>query len=254
MGTTRNRRNDMLFNLDELKGMKLLALDGDIGKCVDFLFDDRHWVVRYMDARAGNWLTGRRVLISPISLNTPDWEAGKLPVKLSREQIKDCPSLAEDQPVSREFEREFFSFYGYGFYWMGGAPWGAGILPAALENLHQADSSDDRSEKNHLRSLKEVDRYRILYGDEQVGELEGVLVDGHYWTIQYLVVYVNAWLAHDRVIVPPRWIGEISWSDHSLSLEVERGLLESVPGYSRGAPVAPEDESRYRSYFNGNAA
>ena len=75
---------NMLFNLEALKGMTLLALDGEIGKCIDFLFDDQHWVVRYMDARAGNCLLGRRVLISPISLLPPNWQSGQLPVRLSR--------------------------------------------------------------------------------------------------------------------------------------------------------------------------
>jgi len=239
----------MLFSIDELKGMKLQALDGEIGKCVDFLFDDEHWAVRYMDARAGNWLTGQRVLISPISLQLPDWEAGTLPVKLTREQIKDSPSLAEDQPVSREFERNFFKFYGYGYYWMGNAVWGAGVLPSELENLYMANTADDQGEDNHLRSMKEVTRYNVVSNDEKVGHLSGMLVDGNEWLIRYFVVDTGSWLSHERVVVPPDWMQDISWSDRSLTLRVRRDMVEAAPRFHDGAPVTSEAESRYRRYF-----
>lgn len=239
----------MLFDLEALKGMKLQARDGEIGKCVDFLFDDQYWTVRYMDARAGNWLTGRRVLISPISLREPDWEAGLLPVGLSREQVKDSPSLGEDQPVSREFEREFFRFYGYGYYWMGGAAWGAGVLPSELENRH-ADIAEQGGEENHLRSLKEVSRYHVISGDKDIGKLDALLVDDADWAVPYLVVDTGTRLSHNRVVVPASWFADISWSDRSLQLQAGRGQLESAPEYRGGAPVALEDASRYRRFFN----
>ncbi len=240
----------MLFNLEELKGMKLLALDGEIGKCVDFLFDDRHWAVRYMDARAGNWLTGRRVLISPISLQPPNWPSSQLPVRLSREQIKDSPSLAEDEPVSREFEREFFKFYGYGYYWMGSAAWGAGVLPSELENLPGTDERDEDRRENHLRSLKEVSGYHLMFNDDKVGQLDGALVDAESWMIEYLVVDRGSLLSSELVVIPPQWLGEISWSGHSVPLLVGKSLLETAPEYGDGAPVAADEEERIRQHFD----
>jgi hypothetical protein len=41
----------MLRSIRELGGYTLLASDGEIDACADFLFDDRDWVIRYMAAR-----------------------------------------------------------------------------------------------------------------------------------------------------------------------------------------------------------
>jgi hypothetical protein len=55
----------MLQNIKELYGRKLAALDGDIGHVKDFYFDDENWVIRYLVADTGSWLTGRLVLFTP---------------------------------------------------------------------------------------------------------------------------------------------------------------------------------------------
>jgi hypothetical protein len=56
----------MLYRAKEMKGFKIGATDGDIGKVNDFLFDDHVWTVRYLVAETGNWLLQRPVLISLI--------------------------------------------------------------------------------------------------------------------------------------------------------------------------------------------
>ncbi|MES1194358.1 MAG: PRC-barrel domain-containing protein, partial [Opitutus sp.] len=55
----------MLQNIKELYGSKLAASDGEIGHVKDFYFDDHTWVVRYVVADTGTWLSGRLVLLSP---------------------------------------------------------------------------------------------------------------------------------------------------------------------------------------------
>ncbi len=48
-----------------IQGYKLDSLNGVIGKAQEFYFDDQYWTIRYLVADSGNWLTGRRVLLSP---------------------------------------------------------------------------------------------------------------------------------------------------------------------------------------------
>ncbi len=69
----------MLLLQSELRNFNLHAQDGDIGRCRDFLFDDAKWVLRYMEVNTGKWLLGRRVLISPISIEEPILEDKKIP-------------------------------------------------------------------------------------------------------------------------------------------------------------------------------
>jgi len=44
--------------LHEITGYELLATDGEIGKCHDFLFNENDWNIRYMVADARRWLPG----------------------------------------------------------------------------------------------------------------------------------------------------------------------------------------------------
>ena len=53
----------MLRSINEIIGYTLMATDGEIGKCDDFLFEDRPWIIRYAVAKTGNWLFDRKVLL-----------------------------------------------------------------------------------------------------------------------------------------------------------------------------------------------
>ena len=102
----------MLRSVNEIMNYTLVAKDGEIGRCKDFLFDDQHWTIRYMVADTGKWLPGRKVLISPLSLEEPEWATRKFPVTLTKEQIEKSPPLDEDAPVSR-----LYDYYGRPKYW-----------------------------------------------------------------------------------------------------------------------------------------
>ena len=57
----------MQKSIKNLKGNAIVATDGEIGKVDDFYFDDKSWTIRYLVADTGNWLLGRKVLLSPIA-------------------------------------------------------------------------------------------------------------------------------------------------------------------------------------------
>ena len=103
----------------ELYGDKLAALDGDIGRVKDFYFDDENWVIRYLVADTGSWLTGRLVLLSPHAFGKLDQHEKTLHVKLRRQQIQDSPSIDLHKPVSRQYETEYYGYYGWPTYWEG---------------------------------------------------------------------------------------------------------------------------------------
>ena len=67
----------MLRSIKHLYGDKLGASDGEIGHVKDVYFDDQNWVVRYLVADTGSWLSGRQVLISPHAFASLD-RSGKL--------------------------------------------------------------------------------------------------------------------------------------------------------------------------------
>jgi hypothetical protein len=83
--------------MKDLKGLAIGAKDGDIGEVNDFVFDDKNWTVRYLVADTSRWLPGRKVLISPIIVDQADWEGKRLPVLLTKEQVKNSPDINMDE-------------------------------------------------------------------------------------------------------------------------------------------------------------
>ncbi len=118
----------MLQNIKELFGSELMALDAHVGRVKDFYFDDKAWVIRYLVADTGAWLTGHQVLIAPHAFAKYDEYEKTLHLKLSKKQIQNCPPIEAHKPVSRQYEEEYFNYYGWSGYWNGGRTLGAGRL------------------------------------------------------------------------------------------------------------------------------
>ena len=68
----------MLRSVNAIRGYVIEALDGDIDRCSDFLFDDQKRTVRYMVADTGGWLHDHQVLISPTSLGEALWHTHRM--------------------------------------------------------------------------------------------------------------------------------------------------------------------------------
>ena len=98
----------MLRNVKDLRGYAIRATDGVIGKVDDFYFDDEDWGIRYLVVDTGSWLSGRKVLISPIAVGHAGWMARRLPVALTRAQVEHSPDIDTRKPVSRQHEAEYF--------------------------------------------------------------------------------------------------------------------------------------------------
>ena len=81
----------MLFKAKALRGYKLNSFSGELGKAKEFYFDDRHWAVRYLVADTGNWLTGKKVLISPYALVAVNIEAENIDINLTKNKLKTVP-------------------------------------------------------------------------------------------------------------------------------------------------------------------
>jgi hypothetical protein len=90
----------------EVEGYHVAAADGDIGHVDDFLIDDRDWAIHLLGIETGNWLPGRKVVISPAWLRGVDWAGQRIRVDLTRQQIKDSPEYDPAlSPDERYLER-----------------------------------------------------------------------------------------------------------------------------------------------------
>jgi PRC-barrel domain protein len=178
----------MLRNVKDLRGYRIRAIDGVIGKIDDFYLDDETWAVRYLVVDTGTWLSGRKVLISPIALGHAGWMGRQLPVALTRAQMERSPDIDTTKPVSRQHEAQYFGYYGYPYYWVGAGLWGMGAYPGSL-TVQGKIEEDLKAHANHvtaprgdchLRSGNAVIGHRINATDGDVGQLEDLLARGQF--------------------------------------------------------------------------
>jgi len=221
----------MLQNTKEIYGHKLSASDGEIGHVKDFYFDDKSWVVRYVVADTGAWLSGRQVLLSPHAFGRWDREGKVLPVNLTRKQIEHSPSIEMHKPVSRQYEIEYYQYYGWPAYWNGGALWGMGgypIIMAPSKDEMEAHLKPHHRDDKHLRSTKEVTGYAIHATDGEIGSVNGFVVDDKSWAIRDLVVATGHWYAGKEVLIAPGRIERISYEESKVFVTLTKADIQQT--------------------------
>jgi len=239
-------------NLDSIKGYELGALDGNIGKCNDFLFDDKAWVIRYLVANTRKWLPGRKTLISPISVSTIDQLKQIINVSLSRDQIKNGPALDSDAPISRQYETFFNRYFLWSDYWEGSGIWGNYSSPRSMKiEKDLLDIEKNSKTDSKLRSAEEVSGYRIHTRDEDIGHIENFLIEEESWAIRYLVIDTSNWIpGSKRVIVNPSWVDEVDWAERSLNLRMTKKQVENSPEYDPLVPLHRDIEKAVFDHYN----
>jgi sporulation protein YlmC with PRC-barrel domain len=231
---------NMQRNLNHLLGWNLAATDGEIGKVVDFYFDDEKWTIRYLIVRTGSWLSEREVLISPDVLLSYSWESGLFLVRLTKEQVRHSPDIDTDRPVSRQQEAALARYYPWQNYWGSSFyPSGVwGVIPATpvidpgmvAREAEEAESTLISHEDHHLRSAQKVKGYHIHASDGDIGHVEDFILDDQTWQISYLLVDTHNWIGGKKVMVAVRHIKEVQWTDSKVVVDISVDTIKgSLP-------------------------
>lgn len=245
----------MLRSANQLKGFSIGAHDGDIGNVVEFYFDDANWTVRYLVIDTGGWLTGRKVLISPHSFGSIDWDASRVNLNLTKEQIQNSPSIDTDKPVSRQEEIAYYNYYNFPYYWSGPGLWGPAALPggAVLPRLGEGELAAISEQPSigdiHLRSTKDVSGYYIEANDGDIGHVDDFLIDDESWTVRYLVIDTRNWWPGKKVLLSPQWVSDVSQADSRVYVDLTREQIKGAPEYDENRTVNREYESRLYRYY-----
>ena len=240
----------MLSKVLTLKGYKLHSLDGDIGKVKEFYFDDRHWTIRYLVADTGNWLTGRQVLISPYALLAVKKQEQHIAINLTKKQIEDSPSLNSDQPVSRQFEEGYHGHYGWPMYWNGPYVWGPHPIIMRDPGQWKKSTKSKKTWDSHLRSTHEVSAYHIQAADGEIGHIKDFIIDDEMWAIRYLIIDTQNWWPGKKVLVSPKWIERIGWSESMVYVNLTRENIQKSPEYTDESILTREYETGLHRHYN----
>lgn len=234
----------MFRSLKELIGYTIHAADGEIGRVYDFYFDDHAWTVRYLVVDTGGWLSGRKVLVAPIALDTPKWESKTFPVRLTKEQVEKSPSIDLDKPVSRQMEEELYTYYGWKPYWHD-----ARARTAVRVIERSMEKGDKPLSGLAVRSANEVIGYNIRASDGKIGHAADLIVDDEAWIVRYIVVDTHDWLPGKKVLVSPGWVGAVTWPERNIYVGLSREMVKDSPEFDPSAPVNREYELRLYDYY-----
>lgn len=240
----------MLRSIKQLYGKKLCASDGEIGHVEDFYFNDQQWAIRYVVAATGTWLSERLVLISPYAFGDFYQDGNCLLLNLTRQQIENGPAIESHKPVSRQYEEDYYRYYGWPSYWVGGGMWGLGgfpvappayLMPGKEENTGWVSSNGDDP---HLRSTRDLGGYHIQTGEGAIGHVTDFMIDGRSWEIRHLVVETGHWLSGKEIVISPKHIDCISYEESKVFVNVTREAIRQAPEYHVPQSAAAYHDTR----------
>ena len=248
--TATNERIIMLSKAGTLTGYKLDSLDGEIGEVKEFYFDDRYWTIRYLVADTGNWLTGRKVLISPYALVAVIAAEQHITIDLTKRQIEDSPSLNSDKPVSHQFEQAYYGHYGWPMYWGGPYRWGPYPYIVRDREKRREPNEGGKAWDPHLRSTYGVSGHHIQALDGEIGHVQDFIIDDETWAIRYLIIDTHNWWPGKKVLVSPQWIESVSWGERKVFVNLSREAVKQAPEYTEKSLLTRDYEIGLHQHYN----
>lgn len=245
----------MLYSIKELQTHKVSGTDGDIGKIVDFYFDDKEWTIRYAVVDTNSWLPGGRVLISTTDFCEPNMAEKKFNVILTKEQIKNSPDIDVNKPISRQMQENLHLYYGWPIYW------GSGLTPNSQTNslaplpmiypFRNIPSADREGiGDSHLRSAKEVIDYTIQTSTGEMGKVRDFIIGNDLWAIRYMLMDTGNWIPGKKVLIAPEWIKWISWDQKKVAIWPTKENIEKCPSLDVEYPINRNYEDKLYEYYD----
>jgi hypothetical protein len=186
----------MLRNLKELERYTVCATDGDVGKVVNFLFDDERWAIRYLVVETGGFFLERRVLISPISFREVRLSAERFHLDLTRDKVKNSPGVDTD-PTSLAPARARL----LPLLWLSillGLHGGMGCRVLSRRATRRAFGREPAGfhpprvgRRSPAERTNAVEGYGVHGSDDGIGFVKDFIVDDETWEVRYLVVDIS---------------------------------------------------------------
>ncbi|CAN5582905.1 PRC-barrel domain-containing protein [soil metagenome] len=246
----------MLQSINDLKGYKIIATDGEIGNIEEFYFEDTTLAVRYLVANTGSWLTGKQNLIAPFAITHLDREKRTIHVNLTKLQVTNSPGVDKHLPVSRQMEKLVSDYYGDRYYWderpnltsaqlASANAAGASVKAAVTSQPFVAATAPDV----HLRSMQEIATYKIAAYDGEIGELEDFFVETDDWSIRYIGADTGNWLPGKHVLISTLWVGQFNWSQRKVYVNLNGEQIKNSPDYEKVTAISREYETRLHEHY-----
>lgn len=196
----------MLHRAQKIIGAAIHAVDGEIGTVEDFYFEEGDWTVRYLLVDTGKWLSGKKVLLSPMDVKGP-WTMAEVPVSLTRDQVWHSPEFDPKRELSADDEAKTLRHYGHQDHAGHGGP-------------------------HHLRSTKESTGYHLHAADGEIGHVDDFLIGESSWKIRYLLVDTSNWIGGKSVVVASEALEAVDPDNGTLKVAATRDAVKHSPKFA----------------------
>jgi hypothetical protein len=211
-------------------GYRLSAIDDEIGFVEDFYMDDYIWAMRHLVANTGKNHASSSVLIPPAEVGQPDWKDKVVPVRLSVEEIIQCPDIHADLPVCLQRMKS------------------NGSSDCTFPSW-SAEASVRILGDSFLRSLTGIVGYAIQALDGEIGHVEDFLAESDDWNIRFMIVDTRDWLPGKKVLLSTECITGVNFVYSRVCVDLTREEVKNKPEFDANAPANYEDGVGFFDYL-----
>jgi hypothetical protein len=244
---------NMLHRGCALEKYLLLAVDGIIGYVTDYYFDKTGWEVRYLLASTDNCCHARYVLISSVAVGSIQPDEKTIYIELSRKQIENSPPIGRHQSVSKQYEKEFYSYYGWPPYWEQN---GTEVSVSSKKRQARTSETDENIiihplHRTRVQSAGALCGCTAVSTDGAAGRVDDLILDTRYWLIRYLQINLVYGTSHKQVLISPGWVEHVNLQRRLVSLDIPGRIIRRAPAFDRTQYITTEYEARLiRHYGN----
>ena len=202
------RGHVMLHLAQKVAGVTVNGTDGEIGTLEDFYFEEDGWTVRYLLVDTGKWLSGKKVLVSPMDVKG-SWTMAEVPVSLTKDQVWSSPEFDPKRRLSEDDEEKLLRHYGHPSYWADGA-----------------------APRHILRSTRESTGYHLHATDGEIGHVDDFLIGENSWKIRYLLVDTSNWIGGKSVVVSSDALEGVDKDNGTLKVSATRDAVKHSPKFA----------------------
>lgn len=243
----------MKRSLKEITGYSIETKDDKKGKAKDFLFDEKQWTIRYLEADFGGWFSSEKILIPKVFLKPPLWETKIFPTELKADDIEKCPKIEEHLPVSRKYEQAIFDHYKINPYWASAYVGSAGAVYPPRPTRVPKKVVNEKELDSILRSFNEIKGYEIETLDGKIGQVEDLLIDDEDWQIVYVIVDTQSWVPWSKkVMIAIDWLDEISYTKREAKIKLRTETIKNAPEFDPNALVDHKYEKSIYDYYSSS--
>src|SRR5208283_3789493 len=100
-----------------------------------------------------------------------------------------------------------------------------------------------------LRSLKDLENYKVSATDGDIGHVVNFLLDDERWVARYLVVETGGSLGGRAVLISPISFRQADWSTRRFHLALTMEKIRNSPSVDVDKPVSRQHERDYYGYY-----